>query len=96
MSELTNKDYRRILEFYNKNIPKSNRLLKEEAEKIISSKLCRCIKKVSHVDKDEKQAIGICSKTVINNKGFARGKFTCKKKQSIKLFITKKNATRKK
>ena len=33
MSELTNNDYKRILEFYNKPIPKSRRLLKKQAEK---------------------------------------------------------------
>jgi hypothetical protein len=93
MSELTNNDYKRILEFYNKAIPKSNRLLKMQAEKLLVSKLCRCIKKV---DKgNEARAIGICTKTIINNKGFTRGKFTCKKKQTISLKknknLTKKN-----
>ena len=31
MSELTNNDYKRILEFYNKDIPRSKRLLKIQA-----------------------------------------------------------------
>ena len=83
MSELTNNDYKRILEFYNKTIPKSKRLLRIQAEKLLTSKLCRCIKKVDKVN--EARAIGICTKTIINNKGFTRGKFTCKKKQSISL-----------
>jgi hypothetical protein len=44
------------------------------------------------IDKDnEARAIGICTKTVVNNKGYIRGKFTCKKKQAIKL--SKKNKT---
>jgi hypothetical protein len=91
MSELTIKDYKSILEFYNKNIPKSNRLLKLQAENLLVSKLCRCIKKV---DKDsESRAIGICTKTIINNKGLKRGKFTCKNKQTI--VLKKKNNTRK-
>ena len=96
MSELTIKDYKSILEFYKNPIPKSKRLLKLNAEKLLISKLCRCIKKV---DKDsESRAIGICTKTIINNKGFKRGKFTCKKKQSIvhkKKSMTRKNNTRK-
>ena len=46
MSELTNIDYKKILEFYNKPIPKSKRFLRMQAVKIIVSKLCRCIKKV--------------------------------------------------
>ena len=93
MSQLTNNDYKRILEFYNKNIPKSKRLLKIQAEKLLVSKLCRCIKKVDKIN--EARAIGICTKTIVNNKGFTRGKFTCKKNQTITLKrnnnITRKN-----
>lgn len=93
MSELTNNDYKRILEFYNKSIPKSKRLLKTQAEKLLATKLCRCIKKVDK--ENEARAIGICTKTIINNKGFTRGKFTCKKKETIsikkKKTITRKN-----
>ena len=90
MNELNNNDYIRILEFYNLPIPKSNRLVKESAEKILSSKLCRCIKKVNK--NNEKRAIGICTKTVINKKGFNRGKFNCTGKMSVQI---KKNKTKK-
>ena len=83
MSELTIIDYKKILEFYNKPIPKSKRLLKIQAEKLLVSKLCRCIKKVDK--KNETRAIGICTKTIINSKGLIRGKFTCKKRQEINL-----------
>ena len=90
MYELTINDYKRILEFYKKPIPKSQRLLKLQAEKILVNKLCRCIKKF---DKTKKaKSIGICTKTVVNSKGFTRGIFACKNKQTIKL---KKNNTRK-
>ena len=89
MSELTNNDYTRILEFYNKSIPKSTRLLKKQAEKILANKLCKCIKKVDK--KNEARSIGICTKSIINNKGFKRGKFTCKKKESISIFKNRKN-----
>ena len=91
MTNLTNNDYKQILEFYKKSIPKSTRLLKIEAEKILASKLCKCIKKVDKIN--ETRSIGICTKTIINNKGFTRGKFTCKKKQSI--VLKKKQGTRK-
>jgi hypothetical protein len=91
MSELTINDYKHILEFYKKPLPKSKRILKLQAEKLLSSKLCRCIKKVDK--KNEARAIGICTKTIINNKGFIRGKFTCKKKGSIQL--SKKGKTQK-
>ena len=46
MSELNMNDYKQILEYYKKEIPKSNRLVKINAEKILSEKLCRCIKKL--------------------------------------------------
>jgi inner membrane protein involved in colicin E2 resistance len=81
MSELTNIDYKKILDFYNK--PRSKRLLKTQAEKLLVSKLCRCIKKVDK--KNEARAIGICTKSIINSKGLIRGKFTCKKRQEIYL-----------
>jgi hypothetical protein len=93
MSELTTNDYKHILEFYKKPLPKSKRILKMQAEKLLASKLCRCIKKV---DKgSEARAIGICTKTVINNKGYSRGKFTCKNKPSIKLSKKKTKKNRK-
>jgi len=91
MSELTTNDYKHILAFYKKTIPKSKRSIKLEAEKILANKLCRCIKKFDkHM---ESRSIGLCTKSVINAKGFVRGKFTCKKKQTIQLF--KKTKTRK-
>jgi hypothetical protein len=92
MSELTNTDYKKILEFYNKPIPKSIRLLRSQAEKLIVSNLCRCIKKIDK--KNEARAIGICTKAIINSKGIVRGKFTCKKRQEINL-KKRNNNTRK-
>jgi hypothetical protein len=91
MNELSINDYKYILEFYKKPIPKSKRMLKQQAEKILSNKLCRCIKKINK--NNESRAIGICTKNIINKKGYNRGIFTCKKKQTVKL--TKKNNTRK-
>ena len=93
MSELSINDYKNILEFYKKPLPKSKRLLKIQAEKILSNKLCKCIKKVGKGN--EARAIGICTKTIINNKGYSRGKFTCKKKSTIKLSKRKTRKTRK-
>jgi len=88
MPELNNNDYKTILEYYKKPIPKSRRLLKIEAEKILASKLCKCIKKVDPTN--EAKSIGICTKSVINNKGYRRGKFTCRGKPKIQI---KKNIT---
>ena len=94
MTTLTNTDYKEILNFYNINIPKSNHLLKIKATNILAKKLCRCIKKV--YKKNEGRSIGICSKTIINKKGYTRGKFTCKKKPTIILSKKINNKTVKK
>jgi len=92
MTELTNNDYKQILEYYKESIPKSHRLIKIMAEKILAGKLCRCIKKIDPIN--EAKSIGICTKTIINKKGYTRGKFKCKGKQTITLKKTK-NKTRK-
>jgi len=88
MTELNNNDYKQILEYYKKDIPKSSRLLKNAAEKILSEKLCRCIKKLD--TGNEARAIGICTKTVINRKGLTRGKFNCRGKRNITIRKTSK------
>jgi hypothetical protein len=93
MSQISNDDYKKILEFYDKPIPKSKRLLKIEAEKIMASKLCRCIKKIE--PENEARSIGICTKTIFNNKGFTRGKFNCKGKKYVTFRKTTSNKTRK-
>ena len=91
MSQLNNNDYKQILEYYNEPIPNSKRLIRTNAENILSSKLCRCIKKVNK--NNEARAIGICTKTIFNSKGLMRGKFKCKGKSTIKLKKSKKNIT---
>lgn len=105
MPKLNINDYKKILEYYKEQIPESSRRVRINAEHIIATKLCRCIKKVDKTN--EGRAIGICSKTILNRKGFTRGKFKCKGKASIQLTkkakrratkrrATKKNVTRRK
>ena len=94
MSVLNDKDYIKILEYYKKPIPKSKRALKMNAEHILAEKLCRCIKKVDPVN--EGRAIGICTKTIFNTKGYSRGAFKCKKPATVKFRKMKKNMTYKK
>ena len=89
MSELTKNDYKKILEYYSEPIPKSNRIIKDKAEKLLASKLCRCIKKVDKTN--EGRSIGICTKTIFNRKGYTRGKFKCKGNQTVKFKKTLKN-----
>lgn len=83
MAALTQHDYKQILDYYNISIPSNKKHMKYAAEKIISEKLCKCIKKLD--PENESRSIGICTKTVINRKGFVRGKFQCKKKKFVTL-----------
>ena len=92
MSELNTNDYKQILEFYNLPIPRTSSLIKTEAEKILSDKLCRCIKKLEPIK--ESRAIGICTKTIFNRKGLTRGKFNCKGKKNIIIKKYTKNMTK--
>jgi len=85
-----NDDYIQILKYYEVPIPKSKRLIQKEAEKILSLKLCRCIKKVDSYTNNEPKSIGICTKTIFNRKGITRGKFKCKGKSYVKFNKTKK------
>ena len=79
--KLTNRDYKNILHFYKKKIPTSARNLELQAERLLGEKLCRCITKLGPTNKN--RSIGICTKSVINNKGYVRGKFSCKQKQYV-------------
>ena len=90
-TKITDGDYVKILSYYKIKIPKSKRILKSKAEDILSSKLCRCIQKVDPVN--EGRSIGICTKSVLNKKGFTRGKFKCKGKRSISFTKTRKNSS---
>tara|TARA_Y100000816_G_C25955737_1_gene498679 strand:- start:67 stop:408 length:342 start_codon:yes stop_codon:yes gene_type:complete len=92
---LTKEDYINILDYYNvkysKNLPIN--LLRNSAEKIISEKLCRCIKKVPNKNKPESRAIGICNYSVIKRKNLKINGFTCKKRPQLKAskFSKKRN-----
>jgi hypothetical protein len=92
VKELTKKDYVSILQYYKLPIPKSSRLLKIKSEKIMAQKLCKCIKKID--PENEAKSIGICTKTIFNRKGYTRGQFQCKKKQTVKFRKTNKNKSR--
>lgn len=91
-NNLSYKDYINILEYYNKNIPKSKELVENEAEKLLSDKLCKCIKIINSPSqiKNEARAIGICTKTIFNKKGLRRGSFQCKTPRFVKFNKTNK------
>ena len=83
-SRITKTEYIKILDFYKVPIPSNPKDIKHAAESILSNKLCRCIKKVSHgCTENEARAIGICTRGIFNKKGLKRGRFTCKKKRSV-------------
>lgn len=94
MSKITTKDYKSILSYYNKPIPSSTKQLKENAEKILAEKLCRCIKKVDPIN--EAKSIGICTKTVFNSRGLTRGAFTCTGKRKVEFRKINKKTQKKK
>ena len=85
---INNTDYKKILNYYGINIPKSANTLKKTAEDILAEKLCSCIKKVGGKD-NESRAIGVCTRTVLNKKGLSRGKFKCTGRKNISLIKTK-------
>ena len=89
---MKNVDYVNILKYYKLEVPKSKRLLKKTAEKIMNEKLCKCIKKVD--PENESKSIGICTKTIFNNRGFTRGKFGCKKKRFVTFKKTNKSVVK--
>jgi hypothetical protein len=79
INELNASDYKKLLNYYGiTDHVKSERLLKKMANKIVITKLCGCIKKLE--PKYKARSVGICTKTVLNNRGYTRGKFSCKKR----------------
>jgi hypothetical protein len=92
---ITKKDYTKILQYYNVDVPNNTKNLKMKAENILANKLCGCIKKVDQKMNNEPKAIGICTKTIFNKRNMKRGNFTCKKnkKRRMKFTKTKKNIT---
>ena len=89
---VTEQDYKKILKYYKINIPKNYtyKKIKKLGENILSSKLCRCIKKIN--PKNESKSMGICRNTIFNKRNLNFKKFTCKKKNRIyNLKKTKKN-----
>ena len=86
MSTLKAKDYNTILKFYKVPLDKKTRKTRRNlAEKLLATKLCRCIKTVTHKNKTRKEsrAIAICNNSVIKKKGYRIKKFTCKKRNYI-------------
>tara|TARA_Y100000389_G_C17310388_1_gene437676 strand:- start:88 stop:414 length:327 start_codon:yes stop_codon:yes gene_type:complete len=79
-SQLSQKDYIKILKFYKLPVHKNKNTRKKTVEKKLAEKLCKCIKKLKRKsDKNESRATGICKNSVINKKGYSSFSFSCKK-----------------
>jgi hypothetical protein len=98
MSILNQNDYIKILNYYDIPISAkdSSKTIKNKAETILAQKLCKCIKKVKKSDsvdtggdendtpsESESKAIAVCSNSIFEKKGLARGLFDCKKKPKL-------------
>lgn len=83
--KLKSEDYKRILEVYNLPVPPKMAERRNSAKKTLSSKFCRCIKKVD--PNNEGRSIGICTNSIFNKRGFTRGDFTCKTPQQLKVYL---------
>ena len=96
--KLTKLDYINILKFYNiKNIDSMKFFqIKNFAEEIISNKLCSCIKKIDDNLKNQSKARAICTKSIVNKKGFKINRFTCKNKPKLLKSKKEKNKLSKK
>ena len=81
---LTRKDYETILHHYGVAYGPKDKLpaIKKQAVDILSTKLCRCIKKVD--SGNESRSIPICKRSVLHSKGLTDSGFSCKNK-SLKL-----------
>jgi effector-binding domain-containing protein len=85
LKTLEKKDYQTILDFY--KIPTKNLSsyeIREKAIAILSKKLCKCVKKLE--GRFRGRAFGICTKTVINSKGFRRNSaMSCRKTKKVRI-----------
>jgi hypothetical protein len=88
---LNSNDYKKIIKYY-KIQPNKNISDKQLAEDLLSSKLCKCIKKVTNTNINEKGAIAICRKTIFKNRNIDFYNFKCKKSSK---FVSKKGTTKK-
>ncbi len=77
---LTKQDYKKILEYYNVEIPRNLAEMKEKASKIMATKLCKCIKKVEKTSSPTgTNAIAICNKSIFTRRNLRHSTFQCRR-----------------
>jgi hypothetical protein len=90
--DLSKNDYLNILKYYNLDSKLYDiQKLKQIAEELLATKLCKCIKKVDKHGNDESRAIAICKNSVLKKKNLKIYGFTCKKRAK---FIPKKGSSK--
>jgi hypothetical protein len=90
-AKLTDADYKTIILHYGEKLPRSVQLRKKLGEHLIADKLCSCIKKITKSSrKNKSRSIGICTYSVIKNRGMKFSNFSCKRKKLKKLQKTRK------
>jgi hypothetical protein len=91
--KLTQKDYLTILEHYDVAPPKNTKgsidknKVKDEAERILATKLCRCIKKVDPMN--ETKGISVCTDSIFKRRNIKYNAFKCS--PAFTLLKTKRN-----
>jgi hypothetical protein len=93
--KLTASDYSKIIKHYGKRVPKTLRKRKQKAEKLLSKKLCSCLKKMTVKNKDYNANVAICSNSIFKGRGLKYNRFSCKQGPSL-FGKTKLRKTRKK
>jgi hypothetical protein len=89
------RDYTYILRYYNKSIPLTRkqtinkRETKKKALRILKQKLYSCRKQLHEKKINKDRAIAICTKSVLNNKGFSPT--TCKNTRKQELLCLRNN-----
>ena len=73
---------KQILLSYNMKVPRGTSTRRLKAERILSLKLCLCLKKLE--PKFGTRAIGICTKSIYGKRGLTRGKFKCGSKKTVR------------
>jgi hypothetical protein len=77
-TSMTKSDYQTILSYYKMPYEDlSNRELKRQAETILATKLCKCIKAVEKKT-DTQNAISLCTASVFGRKGLKYYDMSCK------------------
>lgn len=98
---LTFQDYKRILQHYGKSIPKTKsgypslRKTRKTAERLLSQKLCSCIKTMEAKKYPIDASSAICKNSILNRNNLTISRFTCKNKHTLYPRALSRNKTQK-